>query len=265
MTTLPALAGKKILITRAASQAEDFAELVRREGGIPVIAPTIEILPPVSWDAFDKALEGLYLYNGVLFTSTNAVRFFAARLNECGIPVTELKQKIICAVGTRTREEIESLGLHVTTMPEKFTASDLASALSGQDLQGQAFLFPRGNLGSTILSDTLKQLGASVDAVTVYRTEKPDPQALEHCRAMLLAGDIDAATFTSPSTFENFISFFRPEEARDILADTLIVSIGPATTRAIEAAGFQIDIQSRQSTTESLVEALIHHFNQTSQ
>ena len=257
---MPSLSGKTILVTRAASQAEDFADLIRKYGGIPYLAPTIEISAPESWDACDKAITGMYMYDGLLFTSSNAVRFFFERLGADA--VSSCGGKIICCVGEKTRAAIEECALQVTAMPEKFTAADLGRALRQEDMNGKAFLFPRGNLGNDTLPATLRQMGASVDAVTVYRTTRPLSGRLQECRRDLRAGRIDVVTFTSPSTFDNFVSFFPEEERQTIFDETRIASIGPVTSRAIEAAGFRIDIEPRHSTIESLVEAIINHFSQ---
>ncbi len=123
------LSGKTILITRSAQQADDMAELVRSRGGVPVVVPTIDIIPPVTWDAADRAAAGLHMYDGLIFTSANGVRFFLDRLVQAGISPAGLSRKMICCVGGSTREAIESYGLTVTAMPARFTAGDLAAAL----------------------------------------------------------------------------------------------------------------------------------------
>jgi len=73
------LQGKTILITRATSQAEDFARKVVSSGGIPVSFPTIEIMDPDSREGCDRAITGLYMYDGLIFTGANAVRYFFRR------------------------------------------------------------------------------------------------------------------------------------------------------------------------------------------
>ncbi|MDI6767846.1 MAG: hypothetical protein QME52_13580 [Bacteroidota bacterium] len=55
------LTDKTILITRAASQARNIINLIEQQGGIPILFPTIEIIPPDSWEMLDKAIDGLYI------------------------------------------------------------------------------------------------------------------------------------------------------------------------------------------------------------
>ena len=158
------LSGTSILITRAEHQASEFISLVKERGGVPVLFPTIEIGEPTSWDPVDRAIEALYMYDGLIFTSANGVEAFFNRL---GGAVSSLSSKLLYAVGEKTAKTVSRFGLKVTLMPEKFTVSELAIIIEQQDLKGKTFLFPRGNLGKDILQDSLKLLGANVDSQPV--------------------------------------------------------------------------------------------------
>ena len=254
------LSGKKVLVTRPVHQASDFVRAIEANGGLAVVFPTIEILPPSSWDACDRALENLYMYNGLIFTSTNGVNFFFQRLTERGISLNSLTSKTIYVVGEKTGKAIEEHGLKVTVMPEKFTAADLSRKLESEDLRGKTFLFPRGNLGKDMLQDNLKLLGANVDSVIVYQTVRPHQTKIDEVRAMLLNGDIDVTTFTSPSTFNNFAALFSKPELIDIFKKTRIAVIGPVTATAITSAGFEPDITVRESTIAALTQAIIDFY-----
>jgi len=253
------LSGKTILITRAAHQSADFVRLIEHAGGTPLLFPTIEIAPPATWNECDHAIDALYMYDGLIFTSANGVEFFFARMKERGVEIRELTSKTICVVGEKTKHTIEALGCTVTTMPEKFTALDLARMLQQDDLKGKSFLFPRGNIGNTILADTIKSLGGTVDTITVYQTLKPRNEAVHDIRAKLMDRRIDVSTFTSPSTFLNFIDLFTAGEQKELLARTKIAAIGPVTAQTIEDRGFEVDIVPPNATIESLAEAIISY------
>jgi len=254
------LSGKTILITRAAHQAADFVRAIEQHGGIAITFPTIEILPPVTWDACDRALANLYMYDGILFTSTNGVEFFFRRMAARDVSATELKSKMIFVVGEKTKQAVEQKGCTVNLMPDKFSASDLAKNINQLDLHGRSFLFPRGNLGKDVLQDNLKLLGARVDSVTVYQTTKPAQANISKVKSMLLNGKIDIATFTSPSTFKNFAGLFSEQELKEIAQKTKIAVIGPATASVMEDANFEADIIPPQSTVESLIDAIALSF-----
>jgi uroporphyrinogen-III synthase len=257
------LSGKTILITRAAHQAADFIRLVEQCGAVPLLFPTIDIVPPKTWDDCDRTIDALYMYDGLIFTSSNGVEFFFARMKERGVEMRDLKSNTVCVVGEKTKQAVEERGCTVTTMPEKFTALDLARTLQHDDLHNKTFLFPRGNLGNTILADTIKLLGGSVDTVTVYQTLKPKPEAVNDIRTKFTQRSIDVVTFTSPSTFLNFIELFTPEEQNAFLSKTTLAAIGPVTAKAIEDSGFKVSILPPISTIESLVQSIASYFQTT--
>ncbi|MBI1803857.1 MAG: uroporphyrinogen-III synthase [Ignavibacteriae bacterium] len=254
------LQGKTVLITRAADQADSFAHLVEERGGIPIVFPTIEIVPAESWENADRAIDGLYMYDGLIFTSINGVRHFFLRLSGREVPLDGLKQKKMFVVGEKTREAVENHGLTVTTMPEKFTAADLAKTIEHEDLHDRAFLFPCGSLTPDTLADNLKLLGASVDPIIVYQTKKPSREDIFRIRTMLFNDEINAVTFTSPSTFKNFAALFSKIDLRKLQDHTRIAVIGPVTAHAVNESGLEVDITAEKSTIESLVDAIAGAF-----
>ncbi len=253
------LAGKTILVTRAAHQADEFVLAIEREAGTAIVCSTIEITPAKSWDACDRALDGIYMYDGLIFTSTNGVEFFFQRMSEKMIPFKNLKSKSIFVVGEKTKQTVERFELSVTVFPEKFTGSDLSKKLEQEDLRGKTFLFPRGNLGKDILADNLKLLGANVNPITVYETHKPQHANIQEIEVMILKDKIDFVAFTSPSTFKNFCELFPANNLKNLFDHMNIAVIGPVTARAIEESGYEIDVLPKESTIEALVEAMIHH------
>jgi len=75
------LAARRIVITRAAEQAGEFADLLRSFGAEVLEFPTIAFRPPESFEALDAALGRLAGYDWVIFTSVNGVRGFFDRLS----------------------------------------------------------------------------------------------------------------------------------------------------------------------------------------
>jgi uroporphyrinogen-III synthase len=99
--------------------------------------------------------------------------------------------------------------------------------------------------------DALRQAGATVDAITVYRTVVPDALA-EQARALFAAGPPDWVTFTSGSTVRNLLA----AAGADSLAGVRCASIGPATTAVAGQCGLRIDAQAEPSTADGLAEAI---------
>jgi uroporphyrinogen-III synthase len=257
------LAGKTILITRAPHQSGELADAIRRLGGTPFLFPTILISSPASWEECDRAIRSLYMYDGLLFTSANAVESFFDRLGKNSESAKTLAGKMICVVGEKTKQSVERRGLTVAAMPEKFTARDLAATLRREDLKGKTFLFPRGNLGGDTLPAALKGFGASVDEAVVYQTMPPKTEEVDTLRSSLLAKQIDVLTFTSPSSFRNFLALVPREELDSIRSSVTIAVIGSVTAGAVRDAGLEADVVARESTVASLAESVSEYFAAT--
>ena len=110
-------------------------------------------------------------------------------------------------------------------------------------------LIARAAEARDVLPEALRERGAKVDVVALYRTvaEQPDPAAVE------AAQDADYVTFTSASTVRNFIDASGsrlPEGAR-------IVSIGPVTSEAVRQAELTVDVEAERHDPEGLIDALV--------
>src|ERR1700723_3780235 len=86
------LANKRILITRTRHQASELATQLEALGATPILIPTIEIAPPISFAALDAALTCLATYDWLIFTSANAVEAFHRRSQL--LRLTQLPQHI---------------------------------------------------------------------------------------------------------------------------------------------------------------------------
>src|SRR5215210_3085287 len=89
-STSQPLAGRTIVITRALAQAAEFAAALEGYGARVVACPTIEITAPDSFAPLDEAIENLYGYDWIIFTSVNGVDYFLKRFMELGHDVSEL-------------------------------------------------------------------------------------------------------------------------------------------------------------------------------
>src|SRR5205085_9526865 len=78
------LFGKRIVVTRAREQASELKRLLEDAGAHVVQFPTIEIVPPPSWESLDHVIDALAEYQWLIFTSANGVKFFFERLAHKG-------------------------------------------------------------------------------------------------------------------------------------------------------------------------------------
>ena len=124
------LFGKTVVITRAATQASEFATALEQYGAKVVLCPTIEISDPESYDRLDEAIDHLYGYDWLIFTSVNGVDFFLRRLAVKGKKVEDLDELKTCAIGEATADRLRDAHVHVDVIPVEFKAEGVFTALT---------------------------------------------------------------------------------------------------------------------------------------
>jgi len=251
------LTGKRILITRAREQAQEFSSLLEDYGAAVIAFPTIEIALPGDWRPLDKTIEKLESYDWVIFTSVNGVKFFTQRLKQKGMELTTIASKKICAIGPRTQKELEKMGVTVHFRPSEYRAEGVAEGLRAQGIEGKKILLPRAREARRILPEALREAGALVDEVEVYRTVKP-AHGKTSLEAILKKG-IDVVVFTSSSTVRNFMELLFDKTA---LHGVKVATIGPVTGETARDYGLEPVISPSEYTIPSLVEAIVEHFRQ---
>ena len=255
------LAGRVIMVTRSAEQSHALAAPLEALGATVVACPVIAIVDPLDWTPADEAIANLESYDWVVLTSTNAVDRFVARLEALGRKVKDLATRKIAVVGASTAVRAEALGLSVDLVPEEFRGEGLIDAFkslgAGPDLR---VLIPRALDAREILPETLREMGATVDVVPVYRTVGAHPDAKLARR--LRDGGVDVVTFTSPSTFRHWSSAVKSAglDIDEVLEGIATASIGPVTTAALTARGYEADIEAAESTIEGLVDAIVEYY-----
>ena len=258
------LAGRTIVVTRAASQAGELSEALESYGAKVFICPTIEIREPDNYDRLDEALDHLYGYDWLIFTSTNGVQFFLQRLANRGLKVSDLDDIRVCAIGQRTADKLHDAHVHVDLVPSHSTAEGVFAALSefvgGRDhLRGLNILLPRAAVGRDVLPKELEEAGARVDVVTAYQTVVPENFDRGRLSAML-AGSGDCIAFTSPSTVKNLAKLFDTHDLSTVLQGVVISSIGPITSAAAVEYGLQVDIEPAEQSVHALAAAIAAYY-----
>ena len=246
------LFGKRIVVTRAQDQAGDFSERLRALGADAIELPVISIQPPEDPGPLDRAIAQLGVYDWVIFTSVNGLRFFMNRLDRSPRDLRSLKARI-CAIGPATRRAIEDLHLKVDLMPDEYVAESLVSAFRPIQLDGSRVLLPRAAVARDLIPSELSKLGAQVEVVEAYRNIVPE-NAAERAREIFGAAQKpDWITFTSSSTVNNCIAI----AGRDALDGVHIASIGPVTSNTAREHGLTVDVEAKEFTLDGLIQAIL--------
>ena len=251
------LFGKGIVITRPEKQADDLAQLLTREGANPLHFPTIKIVPPPDWRDLDAAIKNLDKYDWLIFTSANGVEFFFERLFAKNRDIRDLKGIKICCIGPATAKQVESKGIRVDLVPEKFISEGILKSFSGINLRGKKILIARAAKARDVLPAGLKKSGAKVDVVTAYETINSGKKK-DDLESLFKENKVDVITFTSSSTVNNFVKIIGRDFS--LPKGVKIACIGPVTAAAAKKAGFSIDIHQEEYTMDGLVQSLIDYF-----
>lgn len=251
-----ALAGWRILVTRAGAQAQTLSEPLRQKGAEVIEVPTIEIHPPGSYDALDQALHKIETYNILILTSVNGVAAFFERWNELCLPKNQFGHLLAVAIGPATAEAMRAEGLDVSIVPERYIAESVVDALRGRVERGSQVLLVRARVARDVLPTELRGMGAKVDVVEAYETGVPEGAAKKLQELFSnSATRPHFVTFTSSSTAANFLDLLGPG-FRESLRDVCLASIGPVTSTTLRNAGFPPAIEAKRYTMGGLVEAI---------
>lgn len=263
------LAGKTILVTRAANQASEFSELLQQQGAEVLEMPTLEIVPPSSWQALDKAIEQLATFDWLVLTSANAVNYFCQRLVESSQDLRSLAALKIAVVGTKTALSLEKWGIKADFIPPEFVADALLANFPVA-LQSLKILFPRVETGGReILVREMTKAGAIVHEVAAYESRCPT-QIPPTVYLALTTDQIDLITFTSSKTVEYFWQILqwggvisnmmeKAETSIDKFSEkVLIAAIGPQTAKSCQSILGRVDIEAQEYTLEGLAKAIIN-------
>jgi len=253
------LAGKRIVITRAAAQSEALVRELIVRGAIPVVLPLVSFAEPQDSAPLDAAIAEIQQFDWMMLTSAQAVRAVIKRGEELKISLNHAENKLqIACVGPATAEAARRAGLRVEYVAETHTGAALAEEL-GKRLKGAKVFLPRSDRANPDLPPALKRHGALVTEVIAYRTLRPT--AIDERNLRLVAdGAADAVLFFSPSAVQHFAELFGGQQLRALQDKLAITAVGPVTANALREAGVQRTVLAGDTTATAVVEALEKHF-----
>jgi uroporphyrinogen-III synthase len=252
MSALP-LAGRRILVTRAAHQAGKLSEGLRALGAEPVEVPVLEIRFPESIDALDAAIRNLNGYDWLIVTSANTVRALAERAMALGFRLAATAGLKVAAVGEATAAEVKKIGFKIDLIPKSYVAESLVAELAPQ-ITCRRVLLARAAIARDLIPDALCAAGAQVDVIDAYRNVMPET-APALLKAALVKG-IEAATFTSSSSVTHLAEAASRAGIAFPLCGISAISIGPITSKTLRDAGWEPAAEANPSDIRGLVAAV---------
>jgi uroporphyrinogen-III synthase len=258
------LQGLKV-VSFESRRAKEMAELIRRYGGEPIVAPSmrevplsenraaLDLLPGIEGGNFDMLIlmtgVGTRTLNEILLTQYQQERIIAA-----------LKTVQLVARGPKPVAALKELGLQAAvTVPEPNTWREVVSTVQAAiDLHGLRIAIQEYGIANPELVAALQNRGASVTAISIYRWALPEDLApLRAAIEKILVGEADVALFTNGAQVGHLFQVAgrreSPEPVRQALSKLVIGSVGPVCTQVLHQYGLIPDIEPAHPKMGSLV------------
>jgi uroporphyrinogen-III synthase len=253
------LEGKRVVVTRAVEQARDLMARLENMGATVLLFPAVSFSEPSDTGELDLAIRSLGEFDWILFTSANAVRFFAGRCRKLAVEPGQGGNYRCAAVGPATASAVATEGFSVDHVAQEFLGVALARELSAS-LAGKKVLLPRSARARPDLPNALKAVCAEVSEVVAYHTGGVGVIEPGVMRAIREA-QVDVISFFSPSAIENMRGELGEEVLARLGARAALAVVGPVTAASLRNAGLPVAIEAPLATAESMAAAIANYFS----
>lgn len=203
---------------------------------------------PIHDDTFDKALKNIEAYKYLILTSRNAVEFFFKRALELGIDFRRFYNIKIASIGQKTMKDIETYGFKADYVSEKYTSDEMIKNITSKFEKGAKVLYPHSDKAKGNIRAALSDY--DVDAFEIYKNSD------EAYEKMYLEDKVYDIFFFSSSEAISFNKFY-PE----LMSKARIYSIGPYTTKSIEALGYKVYKEAKVHDSEGMIDLVKEEIN----
>jgi uroporphyrinogen-III synthase len=260
----PGLAGLRIAIFESRFR-DEFANLVRKQGGDPLVAPSmveapLDLGPEVQ--GFVSALRQGEIDAFLVLTGAGQRKL--TTLVAPLMPAEELREKlsaiVVAARGPKAVGALKELGVKPNvTAPEPHTWQTLLASLAAHmELTGRHVALQQYGVPHERLTAALEASGARVMQVPVYRWELPaDLAPLERVIHEICAGHVHAVLFTSGPQAGALVQVAKQQglepELRAALGRCALGSVGPSCTEALKNLELEPDFEPEHGKMGHLV------------
>ena len=233
-------------------RAEEMAELIRRQGGVPVVAPSMREVPlEENTDAFRFA-EGLFagefdmviLLTGV---GTRQLRRLLAARYPAEAFVEGLRRVTVVARGPKPAAALREMGLKPALIaPEPNTWREVLTVTEGRP-ERRIAVQEYGRTNPNLIQ-ALEARGACVTTVRIYQWALPeDAEPLRLAARELAAGKFEAILLTTAVQIDHLLRVAEEqglaERVLERLGRMFVASIGPTTSEALEEFGVRASME----------------------
>lgn len=258
--------GKTVAILESRSGAQ-LAELVRRRGGTPMLAPALAEVPDMEAGFIGGFVEGLekrpakaaIFQTGVgtraLFDATDALALTDRLIALFGAMTVVVR-------GPKPTVALRARGVRIDlSAADPYTTQEVLAEMREIPVEGARVVVQRYGATNEKLEAALHARHAEVVEVPTYRWALPqDIAPLVALMDALDAHRVDAAVFTSASQAYNLFGLAdtlgRKARVVESLNGTLVASVGPVCTAALAEFGVHTGVEASPPKMGPLVAAL---------
>ncbi len=243
-----------------------MASLIRRQGGEPTIAPSMREAPlekhgPVFefWDRLTAGEIDLV----ILMTGVGTQAMFdvlTSRMSREDL-IAGMNSRPVCIRGPKPAVVLRNWTVRIDyRAPEPNTWREILTVLDteGVPLAGQTVAVQEYGKPSTELYEVLRERGATVITIPVYRWELPDDlEPLKHAIRSTVSGEFDVLLFTSAQQAHHVLQVAEQLGLRDewlAAANRCVIgSIGPTATETLVELNLKPDLEPERPKMGPLV------------
>jgi uroporphyrinogen-III synthase len=228
---------------------EQIADLIRRNGGIPVSAPALREIPTHDSAAAEELINRLSagaIQIVVFLTGVGTAALFAeaGRLNRLEELLAGLASTTNVSRGQKPWRPLKEAGVPITvTVPTPYTTTELLRTLEQLSPEGKGVALLHYGERSDVLADSLVGWGARVTELLMYEWQLPeDTGPLDRLVDEVIAGTVDAVAFTSKVQLRHLFELAgRGDRVQPLIealnSRTVVAAVGPTTAAELEGGG----------------------------
>jgi uroporphyrinogen-III synthase len=262
---VPCLAGFTVGVT-AARRADELGALLERRGALVLQAPALRILPLPDDAELAAATRSLIETPPDIAVATTGIGFrgWIEAADGWGLGealLDALRAGTLLCRGPKARGAVRAAGLIDAWSPASESSAEVLDYLLTGGVEGKRIAVQLHGEPLPDMVEALTCAGAEVIEVPVYRWLPPaDLAPLDRLTDAILAGTVDAVTFTSAPAAASMLARAAERGVRDDLiralrGQVLVVCVGPVTAAPLESEDIPT-AQPRRSRLGAMVRTL---------
>ncbi|MEM9243630.1 MAG: uroporphyrinogen-III synthase [Pseudomonadota bacterium] len=236
----------KVVITRPLEQARTLAKKLQSLNIAPVVFPAIEIIP---LDKTRQQWVDLKTVDMMIFISVNAVKYGQNHIDFNLLKSLPIK---IIAMGAATARALQAAGLKLSVSPSPpFTSEHLLEQLGVLDLSKKHIVIVRGQGGREYLAEQLRQQGAELNYIEVYKRQRPKADM-----CAMLVQHPDVIVITSNEALQTIYDM-TPSRQREALLNCALIVISNRAVTLAKTLGFMNTIHLATGADDEAIISLL--------